>query len=263
MIHWRGEDVNVKTALSTISGKYDTVQKWQSTSYDAYWGDFDYPSDFQLLHDVGYLVFIKSSYPDGVIWTSFENWSVDVDEDDYISSALDEPEEFNLTVDGYHVKLQWTNVTGAYSYNIYRTTNGTVFNFSNPIANTKKTYWLDINVNREKHANFSTSNYYIVRAVDSNGKEEQNFNVVGKISVYLKPGRNLFRWMGETTSVKVALKTIEGKYTTIQDWNATEYEAYWADWDWPNDYELEHDMGYLIFVKLTYTDGIVLTYIEQ
>ena len=263
LIHWMGDDVNVKTALSTINGKYDTVQKWQGTAYDAYWGDFDYPSDFQLLHDMGYLVFIKSSYTDGVVWTSFENWSMEVDEDEYISSALDEPDEFNLTIDGYNIKLQWTNVTGAWSYNIYRTTNGTVFNFSNPIANTKKTYWIDFNVNKEKNASFSTSNYYLVRAVDSNGKEEQNFNAVGKISVHLNPGRNLIRWMGETTGIKVAFKSIEGKYDTVQDWNYTEYEAYWADWDWPNDYEIEHDMGYLIFIKITYSDGIVLTYIEQ
>lgn len=263
IVHWMGDTVNVKTAFETINGNYDSIKVWDGHQYNVYWADYDYPSDFQLEHDIGYQIYIKDIYQEGVVWTHFENWSIEIQNDNSISSALESPSEFSLSIDEENVQLQWGEVTGAWSYNIYRTTNGTTFDFSSPIENTKKTYWIDYDTNKEKHTNFSTSYHYIVRAVDQDGKEEQNFNAVGKISLYLSPGRNMVRWMGETIGVKEGLKTIEGKYETVQVWNETEYDVYWADYDWPNEFQLEHDIGYLIFIKNDYTNGAVLTYIEQ
>lgn len=272
-IHWIGETTSITNALSNIISKVSTVQRWDHATdkYESFNPNLPPPLQFlndfyEFEKDKGYMINIKSGY-DGTIWTHFNIWTNSI-LNGKISESLLSPSKINLTVEEENIKLNWSDVSGVSYYNIYRTTFENGFDFSNPVANTINTEWIDFDANNPTHDNFYQTYYYIVRAVDSNGNEENNFNVVCKISYVLNEGRNWIRWNGENVNINNALSNLISKVSTVQRWNhlTDRYESYNPNLPPPlqflNDfYEFENDKGYMINIKSGYS-GTVWTYVE-
>ncbi len=85
------------------------------------------------------------------------------------------------------VRLQWDLVgdDDVITYNIYASENYSRFNFSQPAAVTTNNHWIDENAMQY------SQRYYIVRAEDESGNEENNTNIVAKFDIAIEKGYNL------------------------------------------------------------------------
>jgi hypothetical protein len=105
--------------------------------------------------------------------------------------------------------------------------------------------------------------FYIVRAKDTNGNEEQNEIKVGKVVSYLVNGWNLFSipLIQGNTSKDAALTTIAGNYNTLVGYHAGKSRP-WLNWhkDKPkklnNEIEVNNEEGY--YIRVT-TEDILVT----
>jgi PKD repeat protein len=157
------------------------------------------------------------------------------------------------------VKLTWTasaddgagddDVT---SYEIYRadSVNGPFVYVDSILADDSTTYsWTDFGKGDLDWNNY----FYIVRAKNSGGLEDDNENKVGKFAWYLEEDWNLFSvpLVQSDTLRDTVLQTIEGNYAALQGYHAGKSRP-WLHWhrDKPNyfndEIEVSHEKGYYI-----------------
>jgi len=213
------------------------------------------------------------------VWTQCEKWTQSDLPDSEYSTLVQAPAAIDLSISDEDVELEWSEVTGAQEYLIFRTNMGSGFDFNDPLETVEPTgsgsiTWKDVDANSSSEENFSTSYLYVVRAVDSNGLMENNFHIVGKISHVLQAGRNWVRWNGEggisCEDVFASLGTgADAEYNTVQSWNATTstYDVYYShplfQTVFGNDFDtISNDQGYFIDVK-TPEAPVVWSYVIQ
>jgi hypothetical protein len=104
-------------------------------------------------------------------------------------------------IDKDATKIRWKEVTDAASYNIYRSITRWGFDFSSPIYSGMgigvgggEREWLDTTTEWGTGAYKSNTYYYIIRAVDSTGKEEKNYNTKGIHRMKFIAGWNFISW---------------------------------------------------------------------
>ncbi len=98
------------------------------------------------------------------------------------------PQNLRLDVlnDNNNIMIRWDEATDdAVNYNIYISDLPDNFSFENPDSTTSLDEYLDT------EASSVNQRYYIVRAEDSSGNEENNSYVIGKFDLELKDGYNL------------------------------------------------------------------------
>ena len=91
----------------------------------------------------------------------------------------------NVINDNNHIKIDWTaNTDDATKYNVYIAESATSFNFSSPNAVVTSAEYIDTDADKY------SQRYYVVRAQDAAGNEEQNNNIVAKFDLELNSGYN-------------------------------------------------------------------------
>jgi PKD repeat protein len=106
------------------------------------------------------------------------------------------------------------------------------------------------------------SYFYIVRASDGSGKEDQNQNKVGKFVNVLDEGWNLISipFVQKDTERESVLKTISGNYASVQGYHSGESQP-WLHWyrnkpsDMNDDIALDHRSGY--YLNMLVSDHLV------
>jgi hypothetical protein len=148
-------------------------------------------------------------------------------------------------------------------YSVYRSSNGVngLYEFADWIeANGSISYsWTDSNAGDGDLNDY----FYIVRANDTLGIEEQNQNKVGKVSYNLQEGFNLISVSLEQTDTTrdVVLQTVAGNYAALQGYHAGESTP-WLHWqtDKPNPYndiiEVYNKIGF--YIDLIGADDLVV-----
>jgi hypothetical protein len=143
------------------------------------------------------------------------------------------PPPTNLTIDiqGTDLFLNWTPPQNSPSpvthYNIYRSATWDGFDFSVPWVNTSmdsdngifplRTTWNDTS------AYLDDNNYfYIVRAMNNEGWNDTNTNIVGKYVISLEKGWNLISLplVQKDTNISEVLISIDGDYDIVQWYDA-------------------------------------------
>jgi len=140
----------------------------------------------------------------------------------------------NLTIDiwGSNLTLNWTAPKNSPSpvnhYLIYRVTDPNAFTFSDSeiiynssgTGNDLLTTWNDTKALLNENNNY----YYIVRAIDAEGWNDTNTNIVGKYVIPMKKGWNLISLplAQRNTSISTVLQTIDGEYNVIWIYDAKE-----------------------------------------
>jgi hypothetical protein len=138
------------------------------------------------------------------------------------------------------------------SYEIYRAdfVDGPYIVVDSVLADDSLTYsWTDIGKGDLDWNNY----FYIVRAKDGGGLEDDNENKVGKFAWNLEKGWNLFSvpLVQSDTSRDTVLQTIDGNYAALQGYHAGKSRP-WLHWhrDKPNyfndEIEVTHEKGYYI-----------------
>jgi hypothetical protein len=149
------------------------------------------------------------------------------------------PPPTNLTIDiqGTNLILNWTPPQNSPSpvdhYHIYRSTTWDSFDFSFPWVNTSldddngiiplRTTWNDTFAFLDENNNY----FYIVRAINNEGWNDTNMNIVGKYVISLEKGWNLISLplAQKDTNISKVLKTIDTNYNIVQ-W----YDAKYGTW---------------------------------
>lgn len=145
-------------------------------------------------------------------------------------TSIDSPSNLWIYKDGNTVRLEWTLATSPKieGYRIYRAPTVNGFDFNNIYATVDSTtsIWVDpesVGIN-------ANSYFYLVRAFDGKGNEEQNLNKVGKFALQLYKGSNEisigFELKDSTTSV--AFESVDGQYKTIEAFDP--YTCAWKAW---------------------------------
>jgi hypothetical protein len=147
----------------------------------------------------------------------------------------------NLTVDilGPNLILNWTPPHNSPSpvdhYLIYRSNTLDGFDFSWPWIDTSfnldpidgmiiplRTSWNHTGAADPGDLNYSEQWYYCIRAIDANGWNDTNRNIVGKFVIPLSKGWNLISLplAQRDTRISEVLKSIDGQYNIVQWFNA-------------------------------------------
>jgi hypothetical protein len=141
-------------------------------------------------------------------------------------------------VEGYSVYKSNTGVNGAYDFTAWI-----------PATDSFSYSWIDLGAGDGDLNDY----FYLIRANDTSGKEEQNTIKVGKMVNYLVEGWNLISvpLIQSNTSAEYVLQTLELNYSTIQGHHAGRSRP-WLHWhrDKPNYFndviEINHEEGYYI-----------------
>ncbi len=134
----------------------------------------------------------------------------------------------NLTINIWenNLTLNWTAPQNSPSpvdhYLIYRVTDPDAFTFSDyeiihnssGTGNDLLTTWNDTTALLDEANNY----YYVVRAIDVDGWNDTNTNIVGKYMIQLKAGWNLFSipLAQNDTNISEVLKSIDGDYDVVK-----------------------------------------------
>ncbi len=146
-------------------------------------------------------------------------------------------------------------------YVIYRASsvNGPFYNVGTELANGSISYsWIDFGVGHGEWNNY----FYIVRAKDMDGLEDDNENKVGKFVSNLDKGWNLISipFVQSDTSRETVLQTLGTNYVTVQGYHAGKSRP-WLHWHrWKPNYfndviEMDHMQGY--YIDLVASDHLV------
>jgi len=170
-----------------------------------------------------------------IVWQDYRDGSLDIYYKHY-------PVPFpptNLTIDkrfGDDLILNWEHPKNSPStiwyYHIYRSTTWDGFDLSTPWVNTSiqpdplggitplRTSWNLTGALLDE----STSYFYIVRAIDGEGWNDTNTNIVGKYVIPMKKGWNMISLplAQRNTTVSNVLQTIDGNYNVIWIFDAKE-----------------------------------------
>ncbi len=95
------------------------------------------------------------------------------------TGGLDPVENLQIGSDGDDSLLSWDSSGANAGYNIYTSETPDGFDYENPETTIEGNHWKD-----PSSQNYQQK-YYVVRAFDSNGNEEENTNVVGKFDITL------------------------------------------------------------------------------
>jgi hypothetical protein len=127
-------------------------------------------------------------------------------------------------------------------------------------ANNSLTYnWTEIAAGDENWTDY----FYIIRANDTYGNEEQNCNKVGKVVNYLSEWWNLISipLIQVNTSRETAFQTIGSNYSSVFGYHAGKSRP-WVNWhrDKPNEFndiiEINHEEGY--YIDMINSDHLVI-----
>ena len=146
-------------------------------------------------------------------------------------TSIDSPTNLWIYKDGNTLRLEWNLATSpnVQGYRIYRATHVNGFDFSTAYATIDKTtsQWTDPDPNVGIDVN---SYFYLMRAFDGKGNEEQNLNKVGKFAQQLRKGSNEisigFELVDSTTSV--AFESVAGQYKRIEAYDP--HLCVWETW---------------------------------
>jgi hypothetical protein len=146
-------------------------------------------------------------------------------------SSVTPPTDLWIYKSGNTLRLEWLESASprVQGYRIYRATSVNGFNFGSVYAEVPigSTQWLD----PQADAGIDVSNYfYLVRAFDEKGNEDQNLMKVGKFVQQLNKGTNEisigFELKDKTTSV--AFESVDGAYRSIEAYDP--YTCTWKSW---------------------------------
>jgi hypothetical protein len=147
------------------------------------------------------------------------------------------PPPTNLTIDiqGTNLFLNWTPPKNSPSpvdhYHIYRSSTWDGFDFSVPWVNTSinpdpidsmiiplRTTWNDTFAFLDENNNY----FYIVRAINNEGWNDTNMNIIGKYVISLEKGWNLISLplAQKDSNISEVLKTINGQFNIVQWYEA-------------------------------------------
>ena len=146
-------------------------------------------------------------------------------------TSIDSPTNLWIYWSGDSLRLQWTLATSPkiQGYRIYRANHVNGFDFNNIYAMVGKTtsQWTDPQAGVGIDAN---SHFYLIRAYDDKGNEEQNLNKVGKFAQQLYKGTNEisigFQLVDSTTSV--VFESVDGLYRSVEAFDP--FTCVWKTW---------------------------------
>lgn len=146
-------------------------------------------------------------------------------------TSIDSPSNLWIYKDGNSLRLEWNLATSpnVQGYRIYRATTVNGFDFNSVYATVDDTtsVWTD----PQGMVGMDLSSYfYLVRAFDVKGNEEQNLNKVGKFALQMYKGSNEISIGFELkdTNTAVAFESVDGLYKTIEAYDP--YLCTWKTW---------------------------------
>lgn len=202
------------------------------------------------------------------VWVDPDNFIYEVDDTNNLAFNTLEvvgpppspPFNFNAVLLGTDVELSWdaslddgAGDDNIESYSVYKSNTGVngAYEFSAwiPATGSSSYSWIDIGAGDGDLNDY----FYIVRANDTTGKEEQNTNKVGKIVNYLVKEWNLISnpLIQSNTTRENVLQTLENNFSTVQGYHAGRSRP-WLHWhrDKPNYFndaiEINPEEGYYI-----------------
>jgi len=146
-------------------------------------------------------------------------------------SGVKPPTDLWVYKSGNTLRLEWVESasSGVQGYRIYRATSVNGFDFGQiyDVVSSGVSQWTD----PEPNVGIDSNNYfYIVRAFDERGNEDQNLNKVGKFVRQLYKGTNEisigFELRNHATSV--AFESVDGLYKKIEAYDP--YTCTWREW---------------------------------
>jgi hypothetical protein len=212
------------------------------------------------------------------VWVDPDNLVYEVDDTnnlafttlEVVGSPPPPPSNLNAVLLGTDVELSWNaslddgagedDVAG---YTVYKSSTGVGGSYEFvawiPATDSSSYSWIDISAGDGDLNDY----FYIVRANDTLGKEEQNTNKVGKMVNYLVEGWNLISipLIQSNTSSEHVLQTLELNYSAIQGHHAGRSRP-WLHWhrDKPNYFndvvEIIHEKGY--YIDMVNPDNLVV-----
>ena len=173
-------------------------------------------------------------------------------------TSIDSPSNLWIYKDGNTLRLEWTLASSPkiQGYRVYRADTVNGFDFNNIYATVDNTtaIWTD----PEGSVGINPNSYfYLVRAFDAKGNEEQNLNKVGKFALQLYRGSNEisigFELKVSTTSV--AFESVTGQYKIIEAFDP--YTCVWKAWTPTGGVltEISRSMGLKVTMK---TPGLLI-----
>ena len=173
-------------------------------------------------------------------------------------TSIDSATDLWIYKSGDSLRLEWTLAASpdVEGYRIYRATHVNDFDFNNIYATvgSTTTQWTDPEAGVGTNTN---SYFYLVRAYDIKGNEEQNLNKVGKFAQQLYKGSNEisigFQLVDGTTSV--AFESVDGLYRSVEAFDP--YTCVWKTWTPTGGTltEIERWMGLRVAMRF---DGLLI-----
>lgn len=164
-------------------------------------------------------------------------------------TAPNQPNNLILTVinDNNHIKISWTpNTDDTAKYNVYIAESTYNFDLNNPSAVVTSSEYIDTD------ADLYSKRYYIVRAQDAAGNEEENGNIVAKYDLDLVQGYNFVSFPLVPFNMNVsAVMHQDNNYMPVQEirwFNGVEQKFYINIYDgaWINQFnEMDIAHGYI------------------
>jgi hypothetical protein len=213
----RGADIQANLSATDFTGPDGSISTYYESSPADIWPGLD---GFQWLQFKAYLTGTGGSTPIIQEVTVYY---------DFLPSPCT-----NVTIDiwGANLLISWAPPQSTPNpidhYLIYRSSTWDGFDFSSPWVNTSvdndngiiplRTSWNDTSALWDGSNNY----FYIVRAVDTEGLNDTNTNIVGKYVIPMKSGWNMISvpLAQGNTSVPKVLQTIDGDYDVVWVYDA-------------------------------------------